>query len=111
MPPLSLFASCDGDEEEVRWDHEEVSCKMGGSVTFVGAIDDLHVFAVALSESDHEKTNPLCNNADVFMALPVRGPVVFVATDDDGNPMDVDVHLLRNRLHAKEDADVPAPPS
>lgn len=81
-----------GARETVEWAHEEVSQRLGGSITFVGAVPELHVFAVGLSECG--EVNRHCVDERIFLQLPVHGPVVFVATDDDGEPMDVDVEGL-----------------
>lgn len=97
--PRSWLLTVDGKHEVVDWAHEEVSAMMGGTITFVGAIDDLQVFVLALTYSDKLYVNPFCTDCDVFMHLPVRGPVIFIATDKDGDPIDVDVEAVKSHLH------------
>ena len=96
--PKSWLVTATGRAEVVQWPHESVCSEMGGMITFVGAIDDLHVFALALAASTELPVNTLCTDCNVFLQLPVRGPVLFIATDDAGEPMDVDVEAIESRL-------------
>ena len=93
----------DGKHEVVAWGHEGVHLHMGGPVTFVGGIPELQVFAVALrTPPDGTVVNTYCNDATVFMDLPIRGSVLFVSTDDDGEPIDVRVDALKEILALPE---------
>lgn len=81
--------------------HQSVSQHLGGPVTFVGAVPTLHVFAVGLVDTAGCNENFACQDGDIFMELPVHGPVMFIATDDYGEPMDVDVDALHGVLKSK----------
>ena len=94
----SLLLRPDGTDEVVDWPHEKVALNMGGSITFVGAVNELHVFAVALLDSTDHELNSHCSCPNIFMNLPIKGPVLFVATDDEGEPMCVDVEKLRKKI-------------
>ena len=94
----SLLLYPDGVNEVVNWQHEKVSSNLGGAVTFVGAIPELKVFVVALQESSSYEVNSFCKDSDIFMELPVRGPVLFVATDREGEPICVNVCRLKEKL-------------
>lgn len=96
--PQSWLVPVSGKTESVHWPHESVCSEMGGMITFVGAIDDLHVFALALAASEELPVNTRCTDCNVFLQLPVRGPVLFIATDDAGEPMDVDVEAIESHL-------------
>ena len=96
--PRSWLVPVSGKSEIVHWPHESVCTEMGGMITFVGAIDDLKVFVLALAGSEKLPVNPLCTDCNVFLQLPVRGPVLFIATDEAGEPMDVDVEAVESQL-------------
>ena len=97
--PRSWLLPVDGKAEIVDWPHEKVCEKMGGMITFVGGIDALQVFALALQTPDSTmQTNPWCTDREVFLELPVHGPVLFIATDEAGEPMDVDADAVQSHL-------------
>lgn len=94
---LSVVLNPDGTRSEVHWRHEDVSNQLGGRITFVGAVPSLNVFIVARRDDDEVMSlgeNPYCFDREVFMTPVVRGPLVFLATDDDGEPIDVDSRAL-----------------
>lgn len=96
MPVCFLVYPC-GECVEVVWDHEEAASHMGGPITFVGAIPDLQIFALARRCNEEEDLNPFCKNPQIYMQA-VKGCVLFVATDELGDPIDVNVEMLKNRL-------------
>lgn len=65
----------------------------GASLSMVGAVDEVGVFAVGLRDAAHLPSNPLCTDPARF-DVPVRGPVLFVATDREGEQMRVDKAAL-----------------
>lgn len=91
----------------VRWSQKEVSERMHdgvrtGRITFIGAVPALNVFAVACEEGVGEP-NPVVdgrNRERFFVDAPreVRGDVVFIGSDDDGDECDVDVAALAAQL-------------
>ena len=93
-----LMVRASGQEEEADLLHESVESWLGVQLTFVGAVDECHVFAVGRSTAESEPENAWCQREDCFHDLPVRGDVVFLASDDDGKPMDVDVVALKTFL-------------
>lgn len=84
-----VLAHPDGTCEDVCVAQAEAHKLLGGPVTLVGAVAPAHAFAVALRESARLPVNTLCTDPSRFDA-PVRGPVLFVATDDAGDEMAVD---------------------
>lgn len=101
---LSLVLKADGSWKTCVVDHRAVSSMLGGPITFVGGIPSLNVFAVALQQPPDDVNHKCCT--DDFMDLPVKGPVAFIATDSEGQPMHVDVEgLLRHlNLSSTDDA-------
>lgn len=76
----------------------EATALLGGPVTLVGGIDELRIFVAARkAEGDAPDlaaaVHPLCTDSDRFEG-PVRGPMLFVCTDDVGDEVDVDVDRL-----------------
>lgn len=72
-------------------DQTKLHDELGGDVTFVGGIDDLHVFAVGRrTPRADDALNPLCSNAAHFDA-PVKGDVILIGSDANGNAQDVDL--------------------
>ena len=66
-----------------------------------GAIDDLHIFVVALREPPAQAAvNHACRDERYF-DVPVYGPVLFVATDSEGEETDVDCDALEKRLNVR----------
>jgi hypothetical protein len=88
-----LLAHADGTLEDVRIHQREASEVLGGDVTLVGAVAAAHVFAVGRRDAAALPPNPLCTDPSRF-DVPVRGPVLFVATDDEGEEMPVDRERL-----------------
>ena len=95
----SLWIKPNGCSEVVDWPHEQVSQRMGGPITFVGGIDDLHVFIVGLVEPrSPEDLEEWSVDERIFMKGTMKGPVLCVATNDNGDPIDVDVEALKKKL-------------
>lgn len=67
-------------------------------LTMVGAVHEIWVFAVARANASDLPENPACTNPARF-DLPVHGPVLFVATDANGDQMNVDREALLTLLH------------
>ena len=101
MSVCSLLLRENGDQEELQCAHEEVHSKLGGKITFVGGIPTVNTFVVGLKDAETLPINTFCLNEDIFMELPVKGPVVFVATDEDGEPVDVDIAYVKHLLIRK----------
>ena len=84
-----LLAHPDGTLEEITVAQRAARDVLGGDVTLVGAVAAVDVFAVALRDSAHLPINPLCSDPSRF-DTPVRGPVLFVATNDAAEETAVD---------------------
>ena len=90
-----------GPLSKVRLYQRDAHAHLGGSLTMVGAIDDLHVFVVALREPPAQAAlNTACRDERYF-DVPVHGPVLFVATNQEGEEIDVDYDALRERLDVR----------
>ena len=87
-----------GSAQEVDWAHAAVATKLGGAVTFVGKLDELHAVAVGLASPPVDA--PLHTLAGIFFQpATVRGNVVIVASDDNGEEMDLDIEAMCRHLH------------
>ena len=97
---VCLLVHADGARERVVWDQRAVATHLGGAITFVGALHDLHVVVVGLADAPADlDVNALARtHPHLFHEADVRGPVVFVGSDDDGEEMDVDVDALCGAL-------------
>ena len=82
---------------------------MGGSLTFVGAIDDLGVVAMGReTRAEGDKLNLWCGSGEHFDA-PVFGTVLFAGSDAQGMDMDVPVEPLRLWLSRWGETRLPPP--
>lgn len=73
-------------------DQRAVARHLGGPVTFIGALPDLSAFLVACV--DATCPNPLLTSAPVELLQSACGEVVVIASDDDGEECDLDVHAV-----------------
>lgn len=100
--PRCALVDADGTLRELRASqtdaHVLLACK---ELTMVGALDSLGVFAVGRRDAAALPVNPACANPRFFDA-PVRGPVLFVATNARGDEMDVDVERLVSLLRGSD---------
>ena len=78
----------------------DVSARLGGAVTFVGAVTEAQAFAVGLRDAAHLPVNVACTDPARF-DTPVRGPVLFVGTDDEGEETSVERAVLLACLEIK----------
>ena len=97
---VCLLVHTDGTRERVKWQQSAVAAHLGGAVTFVGALDDLSVFLVGVADATDDVNALARTHPWLFLEPNVRGPVVFIASDPDGDEMDVDVLSLEARLTA-----------
>ena len=97
---VCLLVHTDGTRERVVWEQCEVAKRLGGAISFVGAIDALRVVAVGLANAPvaHGPNALARTHPHVFHDMDVRGPIIFVGSDDDGDEMDVDVAALHASL-------------
>lgn len=98
-----MIVHADGRFEEVVATQAQAATILEDAtgVTLVGAIDELRVFAVARRQRAHLPCNALCLNEARFHETPLRGPVLFVGTGDEGEEIDVDVEALKRCLIAE----------
>ena len=74
---------------EVRLlDHENLESLLG-KITFVGAIPELEAFVVGSIDPVQKSLNPFCENKDYFEEN-VKGDVIVIGSDANGNGMDLD---------------------
>lgn len=92
-----LLVQPDGTATRVTARQRDAHAVLGGPVTLAGAVDELGVFAVALRDANALPPNPWCTDPARF-DLPVRGPVLFVCTEADGEEGSVDEPCLRGVL-------------
>ena len=95
---VCVLVHTDGTRECVKWPQTSVAAHLGGAVTFVGAMNDLQVFLVGVADSTEDVNALARTHPWLFLERDVRGPVVFIASDPDGDEMDVDVPALEARL-------------
>lgn len=92
-----LVAHCNGTREEVACPHSQISAYLQGPVCFVGAMHDINAIAVARVQDDDsvnkQPINPIPTRL-LFDATPIYGNIVFVASDDEGEEIDLDVEAL-----------------
>ena len=82
----------------MRWSHRDLARKLGGAITFVGAVPTCNVFVVGLAAThEYEENAFAASHPEVMMPemTPVRGPIVLVGSGDDGDETDVDIDRLR----------------
>jgi len=93
------------------WDQRSIALHLGGSITFVGGLNDLNIVIVGLADLDETTDiNPLQKStSDLFMDEPVRGDIVFCGSDEDGEEMDVDIAALMAWLHKPKELPVTNP--
>ena len=98
--PQSLLVHADGRFETVATTQANAAhiLQDDTGVSLVGAIDELRVFAVARRERAHLPCNTLCVNESRFHETPIRGPVLFVGTGEEGEEIDVDTDALKRCL-------------
>jgi len=82
-------------------EHEKLS-EILGEITFVGAISEENVFAIgSLNVSTDSPLNEFCSS-DEYFEKDVRGTVVLIGSDNNGNSCDICVEnvllLLKNSL-------------
>lgn len=87
-----VLLRCDGTRAVVDWAHGEVAARLGGAVSFVGAVDD-DVVVVGRADAAALPVNAHVPAALVF-APPVRGDVVLAAVGEEEADVDTD-GLLR----------------
>ena len=88
-----VLVHADGAVEDVHLWQRDASARLGGAVTFVGAVTEARAFAVGLRDAAHLPVNVACTDPARFEA-PVRGSVLFVGTDDEGEEVPVERKVL-----------------
>lgn len=103
MLDRTCLLATDKDVRSVTLPHEKASLMLGGPVQFVGAIYEADVFVVGLQDATDAccYVNHFCDNSN-FFDCPVLGPVLFVSTDEAGEPRDVHVPTLLKCLGKSE---------
>ena len=88
-----------GTLTSVRMLQSNAHTLLGGPVTLVGAIPTLQAVAVARSNPDPTSSpNPACTNPHYFHDVPILGPILFVKSDQYGNPVDLGLRELEAHL-------------
>ena len=83
-----LVLNADKTYEIKVLDHEKLESFLG-KITFVGAIPELEAFVVGSIDPVKKNLNPFCKNKYYFEE-DVRGDVIVIGSDKDGNGMDLD---------------------
>ena len=93
-----VIVDASGSSEVATLTETQIASLLGNTVSIVGAIDELQVVVVSSSPSDtpHVWAEPL---SAVLCEIP-GDTLVFVASDVNGDAMDVDVEALRGVLRA-----------
>lgn len=95
-----VFVDVDGTRSVSRQTQRDVADALGGDITFVGALPDLQVFVLA-RKCCEDPINVLYEKHPTLFDIaesPVVGRIAFVASNEAGCAVDVDVHALEERL-------------
>ena len=94
-----LWVEPSGEARALQVEHTQAHTLFQGSLTMVGAVPELGVFATGLRDPGSEAApNVFCTDPSRFHDLPVHGPVLFVGIDAHGEPCDVDTEALLTLL-------------
>ena len=90
---VCLVLPLDQSPRSVRLDQRELSQYLGGPITFVGALHDLDavVIATTTATEPHPLSLPTSACRHVFFDTPAHGTLLVVASDEDGQAVDLDV--------------------
>ena len=101
MPSKSIILHHDLSTSKIDCDQGELSKILNWSnITFVGAIPDLEIFIVINDNCDDDsekKIHPFfLKRKDLFMEELecISGDILFIASDENGDPIDVDEDRL-----------------
>ena len=101
----AVCLNVDGSFKVMRLNHDDISYYMKGTISIVGAIDDAQAIAVARQYSD-ECVNTTCARYCEYFDSNIKGPVLLVGSDEDGQACDLDTDHVLKALHLI-DSDAP----
>lgn len=90
---LILLRAC-GRVETIKYDQGKLHEVAGGVLTFVGAMPELSIVAVASRDAQNDECVPLnvaCRLLESYIDSNTRGDVILAMSDDSGMAGDVDV--------------------
>jgi len=98
--PKCVIVRCDGSVNIVDMLQTKASEFMKGALTFVGAVPDLNVYALARQSDVNVSASEAHflvrrHGEPLFFESNVCGDILFVASDEDGDETDVDVEALK----------------
>lgn len=73
---------------------KDVARHLGGSIGFVGAIPELNIFILAGTQTDRPVNTTIYTHGKRFHEV-AHGPLFFIASDENGDEIDVDVESLQ----------------
>jgi hypothetical protein len=94
---MSCCIQCeeDGTLSVVRCDQRSIANRLGGAIGFVGAVAELNIFIVGLTESS-QPINKVFESHSCHFHEVARGTLIFIGSDENGEEMDVDVDAFYN---------------
>lgn len=87
--PLCIECDCDGTLHAFTIDQRQIARHLGEPIGFVGAIPELNIFIVGIRDSTQPINKTFATHREHFHET-ARGTLVFIASDAEGNEIDVD---------------------
>ena len=84
-----------GSIEEILVDSDKIHLVLGGTVTFVGSIDQLSIVACANKDIILTSKNPFCDKLEFDET---SSDIALVKTTQTGNPTNIDIEKIHNFL-------------
>ena len=101
----AVCLNVDGSFRVMRLNHDHIVHFMKGTISIVGAIDDAQAIAVARQYSN-EDVNMTCAKHKNYFESDIRGTVLLVGSNDEGQACDLDSDHVLNILFSAECTDV-----
>lgn len=92
---MTICVRCDedGGMSVLNCFHKDVAKHLGGEIGFVGAVLELNILILAALATTLPMNKTLNSHGAHFHQV-AHGPLVFVASDENGDEIDVDVPSL-----------------
>lgn len=97
MSTMCLLVSPDGSTKTIHTAHKHLSELLGGPLTFVGVMPECDAFLLALRTQNEELKRHVWNDTHCTLFPDgdiVCGSIVIVASNDEGEEVDLDVERV-----------------